>query len=189
MTPTDVTLSRRHAGQVMRYHAWPHIRQQSVGEHTWQVLCLYIELFGLPSAEVLYRILHHDSTEVSLGDPPFHPVVTDNWRQIKLKLKEEEHQIYADMNITLYPLTETERAKIKVADLCEMYEWGMHEWRLGNQFGVLVMQNVLPAAMDYATQAGMKEKIVAWFREKIRLFTYDQANTIRDFGDAAEASL
>src|SRR4051794_2810067 len=66
-----VMRSRYIAGTVVRYHTWPTLRKPTVAEHCWRVACIYVELFGLPRAEVLYYALHHDSGELAAGDLPF----------------------------------------------------------------------------------------------------------------------
>ena len=63
--------SKYLAGCVKRYHTWPMLKEQTVGHHCWRVACIFVEIFGLPRAEVLYYCLHHDSGELFAGDVPF----------------------------------------------------------------------------------------------------------------------
>ena len=148
LTNADVTLNPRLAGQVKRYHVRPTLHAQSVGEHTWQVLRLYIELWGLPSAEVIYRILHHDTPEIMTGDLPFRATDSPSWAILKSAMKDVERETQKQMGLELYELTPEEKAKIKIADLLEMYEFGQHEWMLGNQYGLLICQNVGRVALE-----------------------------------------
>src|ERR1043166_2928788 len=71
MTRDKVLTNARLAGQVTRYHTWPVHRQQSVGEHTWQVLRIYQQIWGSVEPEVTNYILWHDAGELVTGDPPF----------------------------------------------------------------------------------------------------------------------
>lgn len=143
----DIVFNNRLAGQVARYHTWPTIRQQSVGEHTWQVMRIYRELFDpMPPAEVWGAVHDHDKPEIRTGDLPFSAEQPgDEWDALKVAAKKLELRVRDIMGIPEYTLTSTELARVKVADLLECWEFGLAESRLGSRYGRVVMSNVLPA--------------------------------------------
>jgi 5'-deoxynucleotidase YfbR-like HD superfamily hydrolase len=116
------------------------LHPQSTGEHAWRVACLYVELFGLPRAEVLYYCLHHDSGELWAGDMPFGS--KDDG------IREQERHGLEMLSITLPELSEEESIRFKICDLLEMHETGMHELRLGNQYADPIMKDTLQLAID-----------------------------------------
>lgn len=162
MNNESVTLNRRHAGAVKRYHTWPTLTQQTVAEHCWNVALIYTELFDLPPAEVFWTMLHHDSAEVGTGDLPFRNSNEQPWLLLKESKKFVDQGQMARMGIEEYRGTDKERQQIKIADLLEMYEYGMHESRLGNQYGLIICQNVEPTALKIAADLGITEKIQGW---------------------------
>lgn len=132
--------SKALAGRVQRWHSFPVLHQQSVGEHTHRVATLFIELFGTPRVEVLVYILHHDLGEFYSGDSPFSAK-----REVP-ELKEAsdlaEKVGLSKLGIELPSLTEEEWIKFKVADLLEMHEYAFLECRMGNTFAEIVLDNV-----------------------------------------------
>lgn len=144
MQRSDIYTSLRLAGDVTRYHTWPMQTNQSVAHHTWNVLRIWVELFGPPSPEVSVAILFHDCGEIVTGDLPF-PVKSDN-----LDLKTAANRVESEALNTSIPLyhemvdglTEEQKKHIKICDLCEMLEQGYHERHLGNRYGELIVDNV-----------------------------------------------
>lgn len=57
MKKSDVQRNIRLAGLVRRYHTWTVLHQQTVAEHSWQVMRLYERIFGTPPAPVFLHIL------------------------------------------------------------------------------------------------------------------------------------
>jgi hypothetical protein len=46
----DDNATIRNAGDVVRYHTRKVIHRQDVANHTWNVMRIYTELFGMPRA-------------------------------------------------------------------------------------------------------------------------------------------
>lgn len=132
--------SSRHAGNVKRYHAWPTIQQQTVGDHTFHVLRLYIDCFGMPSQDTLYHIMYHDLGELSAGDTPF-PA-----KRIVQGLREaaERAEILGLQlqDLTLPELTDQDRVRFKFCDLMEMWEFAVVEFYMGNRYAEPIIQNI-----------------------------------------------
>ena len=139
----EVIRSVAMAGRVSRYSTWPTIRQQSVGEHTHRVCMLYLKLFGIPRAEVLVYILQHDLGELFAGDAPFYAKRRVPALKEASDLAEKEGLKH--LGLIQPKITEEEWKQFKIADLLEMYEFGQIEYRMGNQYGDIVSQNIMKA--------------------------------------------
>lgn len=144
MERADVTTTARLAGQVERYHTWPVLRRQSVGEHTWQVMRLWWQLFGPIPPEVSSYILWHDAGELAVGDLPF-PVKARNG-----VLKEALDRMEAAAVALMGGPADThigvvDRLKVKACDLLEMAEFGDHELKLGNAYAQPIVDDTLAA--------------------------------------------
>lgn len=145
-TRNSMRRDTRLSGLVRRYHSWPVLTTQSVGEHSWQVLRIYIEIFGAPSPETTTYIVYHDSAELATGDPPF-PLKKDH-PELKEIYDRMEHEAMLQMRgVGLPELDPRERARVKVCDLLEMWEHGRHELQLGNQYAHPIVQDTLEAAL------------------------------------------
>lgn len=146
MNRQQVLATARLAGEVVRYHTWPTHRRQSVGEHTWQVLRIYWQIFGPPSPEVTTDILWHDAPELVTGDPPF-PIKACN-PALKAEYDRLEPRALADMGGRRgVELTAYERRRIKCCDLLEMHEFGVQELRMGNEYARPIVSDTA-AALD-----------------------------------------
>jgi hypothetical protein len=147
-TRSQMMGSRALAARVLRYHTWPVIHRQTVAEHSARVATLYVEVFGLPRAEVLYYILHHDSGEFFAGDPPY-PV-----KQLvpgyKMAHGAAEVLGYQCMDVVMPDLAVWEEHRVKVADLLEMHEFGMLELNMGNTYADPIARDTWDAALQYS---------------------------------------
>lgn len=126
------------AGLVERYHTWPTVTRQTVAAHAWRVATIYVEIFGMPRAEVLYYALHHDSGELWGGDIPF--MVKDRNPGMREASNAEEKEGLCRLGIVMPELAPLEFQRVKLADLLERWEHGRHELRLGNQYAVPVIR-------------------------------------------------
>lgn len=142
--------SRRYAGLVERYHVWPLHRKQTVAEHSWQVACIYEELFGPPPAHVERYIRYHDIAEVQTGDVPY-PV-----KALAPEVKEAYDRLEAialgDMGITLPDLTPEEKARVKVADWLDLTEMGMEDRERGNKLATPIIRHTESSIRNLAAE-------------------------------------
>lgn len=145
---SEITLSTRHAGRVSRYHTWPVLRQQTVGEHSWQVLRLYVEIFGAPPPEVTKWIVYHDVPEIKNGDPPF-PVKRDN-PALGVEYAKIDHEFYQTVlgHDPSSDVSPEDRLRVKLCDLMEMYEFGVEETQMGNRFAEPIVDRVWAAILS-----------------------------------------
>lgn len=136
----------RLAGRVLRYHTWPHIKQQSVAEHSWQLLRILLCIWPNAPRNVLAYVVRHDCGELTTGDAPY-PVKADNpilGNEMNRVEKEGlDMQIERGFLLDSPDISETERWVVKLAEFIEMWEWGLEEQLLGNQFAKLVAQRCI----------------------------------------------
>lgn len=158
MNRGDITSSARMGGLVKRYHTWPVLRQQTVGEHSWQVARIFTELFpGAVCVEVLLWIQFHDVDEVATGDPPFplkqrYPELRDIYENIG-------SEVLDNMGIVFPGLTSRQRTLIKICDLLEMWEFGMDELKMGNQYAIPIINDTWWDALNLAKSLGEEETL------------------------------
>ena len=137
ITKEQVWRTRGLACRVARYSTWPTLKEQSTGAHSCRVAQIYCELFGLPRAEVLYYLLHHDSGELFGGDTPYG--AKRAVPALKKAVEEAEEEGARMLEITWPSLDEDERRRAKIADLAEMNEFGEIELAMGNKFAVPIV--------------------------------------------------
>jgi 5'-deoxynucleotidase YfbR-like HD superfamily hydrolase len=146
----NVRIDMRLAGRVLRYHTWPHLRQQSIGEHSWQLLRIVLCVAGDDlRAEVMRHIVTHDVGEHACGDIPY-PVKKNN-PDLKTIMDGLEHSALQEMSeywgMPPSPdLSPEERFLVKVCEMIEMAEWGLEEVASGNRQAALVSRRCLEAA-------------------------------------------
>ena len=150
MNREQIHANARFAGQVLRYHTWPVHRQQSVGEHTWQVMRIWSELWGpMMSEAVSAFILWHDAGELVTGDLPF-PVKARN-PDLKSKIDELEDQAVYVMGGPApsdSAISHEDSVRVKICDLLEMYEFGLCEVQMGNQFAKPIVDDIAASVTD-----------------------------------------
>ena len=128
------------AGSIVRYHNRPTAQRQTVGEHTWRVLVIYTELYGMPRAEVYQNIIYHDVPEIITGDIPF--MAKRYYPELK-KILNQIEQKYDATYLHLPAITEEEVAQIKVADLLEMLFFAIDDYHMGCQFSSDIVINIM----------------------------------------------
>lgn len=130
----------RRAGQVRRYHTLPTLQQQTVADHSWHVLRIYMEIWGHPEGRMTAWILHHDSAEHLVGDVPFG--AKERIPDLGYRLAQQEEEIIMrSVAACSRFLEDWERWRLKACDLLEMVEFGCEEARLGNQYGRDIAEN------------------------------------------------
>lgn len=141
----------RLAGRVLRYHTWPHIKEQSVAEHSWQLLRILLAIWPEAPQHVLSYIVRHDCGELTTGDAPY-PVKANNPILGKEMNRVERDGLMLQIEagfLRLGPdVDEQEKWAVKLAEFIEMWEWGAEELLMGNQFARLVSQRCRKVAED-----------------------------------------
>ena len=144
------------AGRLVRYHTWPTIHKQTIGEHSWQVALIYEQIFGPLSPPVERYIRLHDVAELVVGDIPF-PVKSLN-PDLKAEFDKVESQALLVMGVGALPeLSDDDRKRIKVCDLLEMMVFGMVDHEMGNRLAVPIIRRTKEAAMIVANSLPTSE--------------------------------
>jgi hypothetical protein len=137
-----LTLDPRSAGKVTRYHTWERIRDQSVGEHTWQLLRIILAVHPHASPELLRWTMFHDVGERVTGDVPF-PVKREH-PEVKRAFDAMEQEALLQMTpwgaIAGITITDEEANLLKLGEFIEMMEWGLDELALGNASARVVFE-------------------------------------------------
>jgi 5'-deoxynucleotidase YfbR-like HD superfamily hydrolase len=136
------------------------IKEQTVGHHCWRVTCIFIEVFGLPRAEVLYYCLHHDSGELYAGDIPFG--IKKTMPGLKEAMDNAEAVGLRQLDLRLPQLTKEERIQVKICDYLEMHETGEHELNLGNRYAEPITKDTMFLAQNLAREVCMSEHVNVW---------------------------
>lgn len=135
-----LTLDPRSAGRVTRFHTWERIREQSVAEHTWNVLRILLAIWPDCPREVLVEVMFHDVGERVSGDAPY-PTKAEN-PALKREMDRLEDAGRLAMTrwgvVAHMPLTEEAHAIFKMAEFIEMWEYALDEVALGNASCVLI---------------------------------------------------
>lgn len=135
-------LDPRRAGLVLRYHTYPTLQQQSVAEHTWQVIRVLWAIWPDVPRCVIQHAMIHDCGELAIGDLPYPS--KGLWSEAgKKELDRLEKGAILDMCIPWClpsppQLKPEEYAIFKLAEYIEMYEFAWNEINLGNKYGVLI---------------------------------------------------
>lgn len=167
--PHPQTLCPRRAYQVDRYHTWPHIRSQSVGEHSaqlWRILCA---CWGDVPVYVLAHAMTHDMGEIVLGDMPY--TMKAMVPGFQTAMHEAEASVHLSMCLPwrLPPpvnLSDVEKKIFKMCENIEMWEWALDELTLGNRGARAVAERTGATVVQFLSQ--IKENNVIVFRDTVQ---------------------
>jgi len=144
----DVEKDPRHAGQVLRYHTWPVHRQQSVGEHSWQIARIMVTIWPECPRMLLLHAVTHDVGEMA-GDVPY--PFKKNSPELKFWMAQAEGKVHESMTARwrLPPapeMPEMYHRFFKMCEYIEMWEFGLQELNMGNLYGKIVATRMQLAA-------------------------------------------
>ena len=143
----DPTHDPRVAGQITRYHTWPRTRDQSVGEHTWQVMRILLAVWPECPRRLLTHAMFHDVGEMA-GDIPY--PFKRNDPVLKDRMDAAEAGVRAEMAVWGVPptvvMSHYEERVFKTCEFIDMWECGLHEMNLGNKYGQVVAMRCILAA-------------------------------------------
>jgi hypothetical protein len=159
----NVRIDTRLAGQLTRYHTWPKIHNQSIGEHSWQILRIYSSVVdAIDPGFVLYTVFH-DIGEHTTGDMPY-PIKRDNPDLQSIMTRLEIGSMLRQMaywgSIPTHEINSDNMRLFKQIELMEMAEWGMDEVCLGNSHGYTVADRCLRALYGYSPCQRLCEYVI-----------------------------
>jgi 5'-deoxynucleotidase YfbR-like HD superfamily hydrolase len=162
-----VTDNVAFAGRVKRYHTWPTIQNQTVGEHCWQVALVYQQIWGELSSPVERFIRLHDAAELVTGDIPF-PTKSKN-PDLKTAIEAVEFKALEAMDLYVPVLHPDVKRRIKICDLFEMMLFGMVERQLGNLLAEPIILRTRQAALKLVNEIeaeGERNRVYAWAEQQ-----------------------
>lgn len=167
ITRQAVIRNKALAARVKRFHTWPTLHQETVGEHTFRVMAIYREIFGVPrNPDLIAYMMDHDITEIGIGDPPF-PVKMNN-PALKREYAIVEAQQAAAMGLpTEYCIETVDMMRFKVCDLLQMWEFGKVEKRMGNMLAIPIIDDTIRAALSIVNEERFpdRERVMNWIQE------------------------
>lgn len=138
----------RHAGQVLRFHTWPVHRQQTVGEHSWQIARIMVTIWPECPRMLLLHAVTHDVGEMA-GDVPY-PFKRNN-PNLKREMTLSEAGVHRSMTARWnlprpQEMPEVYHQFFKMCEYIEMWEYGLMEQNMGNRYGTIVATRMQLAA-------------------------------------------
>lgn len=179
---TPVRLDTRLAGQLRRYHTWPVIGQQTVAEHCWQIMRIYLSVVDVPDPHMMYHITFHDIGEHFTGDIPY-PVKRDN-PQLKEQMEFLEQRSYMTQleywgAFHMARLSDYDKKLFKNIELTEMAEFGLDQVCLGNSYAFVIADRCLRSVYNNNPDT----KLIRYIMKRLELFFLQCRNEMEPFGD------
>ena len=167
-----VRLDTRLAGQVRRYHTWPIVGQQTIADHCWQLMRIYLAVVIRPDVHMVQHIMFHDVGEHFTGDVPY-PVKRDNpTLKIEmefLELRSQAQQLQYWDSFKPIALLPDEQKLFKQIELIEMAEFGLDQVCLGNSHGMIIADRCLRSVYENKPCAGLAKyvgrRLILFYRQ------------------------
>ena len=121
-----------------------------MAEHQNRVTTLYVELWGMPRAEVLYYCSTHDMGEQTAGDTPYG--AKRLVPSLGQAVNEAEGLGFEALKISMPKLSLLEYTQFKICDLLEMYETAVVEKLMGNALAGPPITSCVGAALSLAVE-------------------------------------
>lgn len=137
MLNLDRVMLLRRAQSVQRFHTCVMNYRQSVGEHTFGVLCILLEVFPEAGPQLIRAVLYHDAAEAEVGDIPSPALGEYSLLRDGNAIAESIVMGRADLHTTI---TESEKRLLKFCDRMECMIFGLEEWYRGNRFGLTIAE-------------------------------------------------
>jgi hypothetical protein len=183
--------AHRLAGKVKRWHTAFTVQTQTVADHVYNLMRIYVAIFGDPSPDTWRMMLLHDFEELYTGDIPHGTARLPEMADAKRNLEERIWcQVHPGAMGPGY--WKSDDAKILVADWIEALEFISEERRLGNRTPMLNMPALHKRLMDHIAPMREKDAVVAYlertgfYRGKAELF--QDAKLMLDGVEADEES-
>lgn len=153
-------LLARRAGQVKRYHQFRLLHEETVAEHSFNVVNLVLLLTeGNASAALLAGALTHDMGEYVLGDIPA-PIKRNLGATAQNILDSVETGALACIHRDMPILSEEDHHTIKVADYLDGFLKCQEEMRLGNVQMTEVCRQYYRYLNDLMAKNGQHDKFI-----------------------------
>ena len=130
----------REASRVERVHTMPHHGTYSVGQHSYDMLCLLLLLHQDPSARLIRAVIWHDVPERWLGDMPA-PAKWSDGELSKIYSRAEDRVVRA-LGIG-EDLTAEENLWLSAIDKLECLLWAKEQLAMGNTNAATIVGNLV----------------------------------------------
>lgn len=141
----DPTYDPRAALEITRYHTWRTLRDQSVGEHSCQIMRIMLCVWPTVPRKLLEYAVFHDIDEAA-GDIPYpfksrYPALRTAYNEAATAVRTRMMNDYA---VPRQPnLTVIEEQFFKLCEYIEMWEYGISEVNMGNMYAVVIAENCM----------------------------------------------
>lgn len=141
----DITPDPRAALEIPRYHTWRIIRSQTVGEHSAQIMRIMLTIWPRCPRRLLIYAVYHDMGEMA-GDIPYpfkknYPELNTGMKKAELEIRNLQREscgVPPDV-----ALSATEQKFFKLCEYIEMWEYGLAELNMGNEYAKLIAIRML----------------------------------------------
>jgi 5'-deoxynucleotidase YfbR-like HD superfamily hydrolase len=156
----------RRAGAVRRYHTWPTIQTQTVAEASWNVTRILVQIWPDAPAQAITHALLNDCGEIRSGDLPF-PIKRDNPVLKAEIVRIEEESLHEQMigALAAAPGDDIWRRRVKICDMLEMWEFGLDELTMGNQYALPIVDATVQDVYRLITEFQLPDSDVAAIQE------------------------
>jgi len=166
--PLQRLLRLRAGAGVKRYHTFPTLGEQLVGQHSHAVALFVLSLHPSPSLNLIKACLFHDLAEFDTGDCP----AQVKWAFPNMSAMLELAEISIDSKLGIaVELTDEETKWLKLADTLEYCLYSLEQRRLGNMNMDIVFARGMSRLQSY--ELVLENEIVRSFVHKLE-YAYSQ---------------
>lgn len=139
----NITYDPRVAGEIRRYHTWSVLRDQSVGEHSWQIMRILLAVWPRAPRRLLIHAVIHDMPEMG-GDIsyPFKVIFPDLKTLMNRVENYVAHEQMKNGRPAIVSVSPYEMLMFKICEWIEMWEYGLHEFNLGNRYAEIIVDRM-----------------------------------------------
>jgi hypothetical protein len=140
----------RAALELTRYHSWRRLRDQSVGEHSCQIMRILLTVWPDCPRRMLVYAVTHDMGEMA-GDIQYPYKL--KYPELKPLMDRVEKDVVGVMRDGLgappaVMLSKYELDVFKIVEFVEMFEYGLSEQGMGNQYARIISSRCILAASE-----------------------------------------
>lgn len=133
-TLVEKTWFMREAGDVIRNHTWPTLRNQTDGGHSFNAVMIYLIFCPEPTLDVVKVLMTHDCGERGAGDLP----APAKWANPQLNV---EYEICEDKVLSKWSPVSVELDKegsiwVRMCDKFEFALFVLEELSFGNRYAL-----------------------------------------------------
>lgn len=162
-----IRIDTRLSGQIKRYHTWPIIGQQTIAEHTWQLLRIYFAVEKEPDIRVIYSIVFHDVGETKTGDMPYpikrdNPALKEMVDGLEARSQADQMEYWGSFRQNL--VTPKEYDFLKQIHLIEMWEFGLDQVNMGNAYAFIIADRCLKSLYEQNPSVPIRKYVITRLR-------------------------